>query len=248
MTGVSAFDGIAAAYDAQWSHSSIGLLQRAAVWRHLDSLVRPGMRVLDLGCGTGEDALRLMERGALVDAVDASPAMVEVARSKDVPAGVARIEDLTGFSEVYDLALSNFGALNCVEDLSALGRDLAALVRPGAYAALCVLNAFCAWELVFYAMRGQWRKAFRRLRGTAPSGFGTQVFYHAAADLQAALWPAFSLIGDTGIGIAIPPSYGPRWSDAALARCAALDRRLENTALGRAIADHRLLIFQRTEA
>lgn len=45
---------------------------------------RPGERVLDLGCGTGDLTAQLAARGALVLGVDASPEMVNEARSKHV--------------------------------------------------------------------------------------------------------------------------------------------------------------------
>lgn len=45
-------------------------------------LVRPGLRVLDLGCGTGRLAAALAERGALVTAVDFSERMLERSRRR----------------------------------------------------------------------------------------------------------------------------------------------------------------------
>jgi SAM-dependent methyltransferase len=41
-----------------------------------------GKRVLELGCGTGDLTLQLLERGAHVTAVDISPGMVDVARRR----------------------------------------------------------------------------------------------------------------------------------------------------------------------
>jgi malonyl-CoA O-methyltransferase len=41
-----------------------------------------GLRVLDVGCGTGRHAVRLAAAGANVDAIDFSPAMLEQARQK----------------------------------------------------------------------------------------------------------------------------------------------------------------------
>lgn len=50
----------------------------------IDRLVGPveGMRVLDVGCGTGRHALRLAEAGAIVDALDFSSVMLQKARVK----------------------------------------------------------------------------------------------------------------------------------------------------------------------
>ena len=55
----AAFDRLAPRYDQLWTRSTVGHLQREAVWRHLAPLFKPGQTALDLGCGTGEDALHL---------------------------------------------------------------------------------------------------------------------------------------------------------------------------------------------
>jgi ubiquinone/menaquinone biosynthesis C-methylase UbiE len=43
---------------------------------------RPGMRVLELGCGTGELTFQLVDAGADVTALDISPGMIDLARSR----------------------------------------------------------------------------------------------------------------------------------------------------------------------
>lgn len=85
----TAFDRLASRYDKLWTLSSIGRHQRAAVWRVLDPLIRPGDFVLDLGCGTGEDALHFLSRGAHVHALDASAEMIRIAREKGVDASIS---------------------------------------------------------------------------------------------------------------------------------------------------------------
>src|SRR5688572_7892814 len=114
----AAFDRLAETYDALWTNSAVGRVQRDQVWREIDAVFRPGDRVLDLGCGTGEDAAHLVSRGVNVHAIDPSPAMVRVALRR----GGFTAEVGTQPQGVYDGVLSNFGALNCVEDLPALAR------------------------------------------------------------------------------------------------------------------------------
>src|SRR5262249_13745568 len=68
----AAFDAVAHRYDAEFSDRWLGETLRRQVWRELAPLVKPGSHVLDLGCGTGEDAVWLAGRGARVCATDAS--------------------------------------------------------------------------------------------------------------------------------------------------------------------------------
>ena len=70
----SAFDELAQAYDSTFSGSVLGRLLRERVWWRLDSAFGAGQRVLDVGCGTGEDAMHLASRGVHVVATDASSA------------------------------------------------------------------------------------------------------------------------------------------------------------------------------
>jgi 2-polyprenyl-3-methyl-5-hydroxy-6-metoxy-1,4-benzoquinol methylase len=140
------FDQLAATYDAVWTESSIGRHQRNAVWRRIDPLFRPGDCVLDLGCGTGRDALRLMSRGVAVQAFDASAEMVRVALSKGVNARQLALEDLHTLSGLFDGAISNFGPLNCVGDLDSVARALGSLIRLGGHLAIILAGPFCAWD------------------------------------------------------------------------------------------------------
>ncbi|NJM40898.1 MAG: methyltransferase domain-containing protein [Anaerolineae bacterium] len=86
MTSLTAFDSLAADYDRSFTHSTLGQLMRAAVWRRLDANFAPGSRVLELNCGTGEDAVYLARKGIHVLATDVSAAMCDLARKKTTQA------------------------------------------------------------------------------------------------------------------------------------------------------------------
>lgn len=58
-----------------------------AIYQRLAEIVAsPGARVLDIGCGTGAVARACAERGAEVAGIDANTGMLEIARSRPVPA------------------------------------------------------------------------------------------------------------------------------------------------------------------
>jgi len=77
-----AFDAYAPTYDKNFTSSLIARELRARVHARLDRHFAAGQHVLELGCGTGEDALHLAERGVRVTATDASAAMLDAAREK----------------------------------------------------------------------------------------------------------------------------------------------------------------------
>jgi len=245
MSAPAVFDRLAARYDRLWTESAIGRAQRGQVWRQIDGLFRAGDRVLDVGCGTGEDAAHLAARGVRVYAIDASAAMVEQARQRGgFTAQVLRAEEIARIGEPFDGALSNFGALNCVEDLPAIAQALADVVRPGGRVAVCLIGRFCAWETLYYAARLELPKAWRRMRGSADWAGRARVLYPSISEMREAFQRAFHLQRWSGVGLLVPPSYVPlprllvRWFDA-------VDRLLARLPFLRALCDHRLLILVR---
>ena len=52
-----AFDSLAAKYDDLFTRSMIGRAQRGVVWDALIDTFEPGAHILEVNCGTGEDAL-----------------------------------------------------------------------------------------------------------------------------------------------------------------------------------------------
>jgi cyclopropane fatty-acyl-phospholipid synthase-like methyltransferase len=233
---------IAATYDTVWTTTPVGRAQRDLVWRDVDPLFHPGQRILDIGCGTGEDALHLMSRGVTVYGTDASAEMVEVARSRGAIAVVYRAEDLAEIGGEFDGAISNFGALNCVKDLDAVARSLATLLPSGARVAFCLLGRFCAWETLYYGVRFRFDKAFRRRHPVLYRGM--TIHYPTASELRAAFAPDFVLQRWSGIGLFVPPSY-VRLPSTIIKMFASFDRLLAHLPILRAMADHRLFILVR---
>lgn len=254
----AAFDAIAAEYDAVFSNSHIGRAQRQVVWKMMDRVFWPGQHILEINCGTGVDALHMANRGLRVHACDASAAMVDAARRRLRGIGTVEVErrateDLATLSQTFDGLLSNFGGLNCSEDLEHIARQLKRLVRRGGSAIVCYMGPFCAWELFWYLAHGKPGKAFRRLKRSGVSariGTGEQfrVSYPSVRNIVRAFAPEFRLIAQTGVGVFVPPSYAeaftanhPRTLRAAIR----LDRFVAGRTFFRSIGDHLLLQFEK---
>jgi SAM-dependent methyltransferase len=254
MLSTSAFDAIADDYDASFTQSAVGRALRELVWTRLVDVFRPGQCILELGCGTGEDARWLAERGIDVLATDASSRMIERAKAKmSNSTAAARVtlrclpmEELSSLPATgrFDGVLSNFGALNCVADLAALGRVLVPLLRPGAHLVWIVMGRHVPWEWLWYMAHGQPRKAVRRFRTEATPWRGIAIRYPTPSEVARALGPYFEVTRHSPLGWALPPSYAARWLERAPRALASLTR-LESLAQGNrmlaSLADHFIL-------
>lgn len=221
-----AFDDVATVYDRDFTETDLGRELRARVWERLESAFLPGEHVLELNCGTGEDASFLAARGVHVTATDGSTGMLEVARRKAARRGLDdrvrfRTLDLTkpaltltlADSRRFDGAFSNFGGLNCVEDLGPLSRALGAWLRPGARVVLVAMGPLCLWEALQALARGAPRQAVRRLRKTPIARVGERtihVIYRWPHEIARALGSDFTVSRVEALGLFLPPSLWSR--------------------------------------
>ena len=233
MNVAAPFDGLAADYDRSFTASAVGERLRAAVWRRVDATFQPGERILELNCGTGEDAVHLGRRGVHVLATDSSVRMLETTRAKVERAGQAgmvevaplAIEDLPAAElGTFHGVLSNFGGLNCVDDLSGVAQGLAAILRPGGRALLCIMGPVVPWEWAWYLVHGQPRKALRRLRRGGAHWRGLTIRYPSIGVVRRAFAPHFRQRRVSAIGALLPPTYTDDWAARHPQLLAALDR------------------------
>ncbi len=266
-TVAAVFDALAPQYDLIWTSGLIGTLQRNQVWREIQPIFHSGEHVLEIGCGTGADAVHLAKMGVRVHAIDISVRMLSIARERVEREGLSdrvtfehrAIEELREFprSNIFDGVFSNFGAFNCIRDHHDAALALARLVRPGGKVVICYISRFCLWETVWYLSHAQLDKAFRRLsagKGGLKTSIRTniqmQVFYPSAGELASDFKEYFSSTSRHGIGVFVPPSFMENWVSRKprfLAMLAVLDRNVRQWPILRAIGDHLLWVFTRTD-
>jgi ubiquinone/menaquinone biosynthesis C-methylase UbiE len=257
------FDQMAQEYDDVFTNSMIGRAQRDAVWSVLTQIFQCGDHVLELNCGTGEDALFLARNGISVTACDASEQMIQIASNRlrtEAPGApiqfnllpTERMRELQPSTQ-FDGIFSNFSGLNCVADLKQTAEDLAALLSPGAPLLVCLSTRFCLWELLWFALHGNFRKAFRRCSGhaTAKVGeFAVDVYYPTVRELQTLFSSSFALRSFVGVGVTVPPSYVEPWirnRPKLLSMLRTIDKAIFSYPGFRVLGDHVLLHFERVK-
>lgn len=167
---MSVFDSEAAAYDS-WYGSPLG--------RHVDEvetgcaleLLRPepGMKVLDVGCGTGNLSLRLARMGCSVAGVDVSENMLAVARIKAASEGVeaefAIMDALAlGFAdETFDAAVS-MAAFEFIADRKKALEEMFRAVKKGGAVLVGSINRESSWGEMYAEAAKSEGSVFRHAR------------------------------------------------------------------------------------
>jgi 2-polyprenyl-3-methyl-5-hydroxy-6-metoxy-1,4-benzoquinol methylase len=222
----SAFDPVAADYDRREAENPVMQMMRSRSLAALAANFPPGSRLLDVGCGTGIEAIWLTERGRTIVAVDSSPQMLEVlshqagAAGLEVPSRLLRAGDLATLVDElgeasFDGAYSSFGALNTEPALQPVVTALAHLVRPGGRLVLSVMNRWCIAEMAALAAAGRARQAMRRtrpsLRVAVGSGFA-DVTYPSWRQVGAALHSEFQIVSVQALPLLLVPYAWPALS------------------------------------
>jgi SAM-dependent methyltransferase len=262
----AAFDAIASRYDDLFSAAANPLIamMRARVFRAVDRHFPAPSTLLEIGCGTGEDALTLVERGHTVVACDPSPAMIATAQAKLAAAGRAdavelvngTVEDVAaGWSargHAVDGVFSNFAPLNCELSLAPLRLLLERALRRGGRLLAVVLPPVCPLEVALFMARAQPRTALRRFRREAVADVEGQRFamkYYGATDFDRALGPGFRRIETRSLGLLLPPlGFGHAFArvPGLLTALAAVEDRVAGLPGLRRMGDHVLLVYERT--
>ena len=255
-----AFDSVAADYDGPRGNNELIQRMRQTLWDTVHAELPVGSRLLDLGCGTGLDALEFAQRGYNVVATDWSPQMVERTRARAAAAGqeqhlVARhvgIQELDKLDGEFDGIYSNFGPLNCAPDLPRVAAECARLLRPGGSLVFSVIGRICPWEVGHYALRGRFRRAgVRAARGATAVGMNRHTiwtYYYLPREFYRPFAGHFSLHNYRALSLFMPPPYlvdyyrrKRDWCE----RLGRLDDRFGALPVLRDMGDHFLIVMHR---
>jgi ubiquinone/menaquinone biosynthesis C-methylase UbiE len=216
-----AFSKQAPVFDSLYSSDEIIQYKRTRVRNHLENYLPEKSHILELNCGTGEDAIYLAGKGHRVHATDISRGMQQVLMQKVLQSGAQdQISfELCSYTQLnllknkgpFDAVFSNFAGLNCTGELEQVLAGIKVLLKPGGILTVVVLPKFCLWEILLL-FKGKFGTATRRLfssdgRKARVEGVNFTCWYYNPSFIGNYLKGSFTVRSVEGLCTLVPPSY-----------------------------------------
>lgn len=181
----------------------------------------PGCRLLELGCGTGRDALTLAAEGRRIFALDISPMMVRRAEEKAATLGLESAKftcgrnqdllDLLRFSpwKQFDGGYANF-SLTYEESLEGIAQLVSRVLVPGARFVCTLPNRTVLVEVALYGPLLRFDKLLWRFRNPLMKdvhGTDVRIRAYSPGEVRKAFESWFELEKIVGLPTFVPPVY-----------------------------------------
>lgn len=252
----ASFDKAAANYDDTFTHTEIGKMQRDLVYTELSKHLTSVKNILEINCGTGEDAIWFAKQNFNITATDISPKMIEVAKEKaNLNFKTADINSIasTFENEKFDLLFSNFGGLNCLSksELTHFFANINLILSEKGQLALVIMPKNTLWERFYFLAKAQFKNIFRRKRESVIAqvdGENVTTYYYNPKDIVNLANANFETVAVKPIGFFVPPSYLDGFfknKKGILRFLNRLEQGIKNASSLSKYADHYLIILQK---
>jgi SAM-dependent methyltransferase len=195
VSASDAFGAFAKFYDAYTAHPDYGAWVQGLYALGRSAGTSGGRRVLDLGCGTGNSVLPLLDLDCAVTGCDAAGTMLDVARAKADGRATLIERDITRLARVgeFDVALCVNDVVNYVLTAEGVRRLIACAAKnlaPGG-ALVFDANTLRTFRVTFATSHLRVRGGLTfRWSGRAPASFGPGEVARADIDVHRGMGPA----------------------------------------------------------
>ncbi|MEW5798354.1 MAG: methyltransferase domain-containing protein [Bacteroidota bacterium] len=214
-----AFSAQAPLFDTIQNSSVMLTWMRSFVHRHVAEYLKPGDTILDINAGTGIDAVHFAQQGYAVHAMDIAAGMVNEIRKKvsslhleeRITAEQRSFTDAGNLApKQFDHIFSNFGGLNCVDNIAPVAKQLRMILKPGGFVTLVVMPPVCPWE-VMHVLKGEVSVGLRRFHKEGImahiEGVHFRTYYHPVSKIVQSFGDDFTVVKIRGVASFSPPPY-----------------------------------------
>jgi ubiquinone/menaquinone biosynthesis C-methylase UbiE len=208
-------------FDEIYAENEIIAYKRHRTRNALEKYLSPKSKILELNAGTGQDAVYFAQKGHHVHSTDISEGMLAQLKQKVVSLGLSdsisfeeisfeKLEDLQKKGQ-FDAIFSNFGGLNCTNQLDKVLSQFSHLLNPEGIVTLVIMPHFCLWEF-WTVFKGNFKLAFRRFfsKNGAKAhleGVHFLCWYYQPSYITRYLKNDFDVLNIEGLCTLVPPSY-----------------------------------------
>ena len=188
---------------------------RKRVHSHLDKFLIKGDEIFEINSGSGIDAVYLAKQGYNVFATDISSGFEKYLSLKIEKENLKSYIEYKKLSFVelqtiddrkFDYIFSNFGGLNCIDDLEKVFYDFSGLLKKDGRVTLVIMPKLCPWEWLWFFKNK--KRAFRRLSEKPIlaniEGENVQTWYHSHSKVKSILKKKFDVLKIENIGFFAP--------------------------------------------
>lgn len=213
-----AFSRQSGIFDRLYKQNKLSEYLREKFRDEVNSHLKPNSRILELNCGTGMDAIYFAEKGHTILATDNARGMLAQLDQKIIEQGLQKniqtlrcsFHDIDSIKDKkFDHIVSNFGGLNCTDNLKDVLVKLSPLLTESGKITLVVMPKISPWELLM-AFKGKFKTAFRRFQKKTPAhieGVHFFCYYYNPGYVTRILKKEFRLVSLKGIFITVPPEF-----------------------------------------
>lgn len=218
-----AFDSASEEYDYTISHNYINSWIRKRSINELHRITKTSDVLLEIGCGTGSEAIQISKQVKGIVATDISEKMLDLLKRKvqakrldrKIVGAKARASEISNVKDLLPegtvrVAYSFNGALNCEQDIDKVPSELSNVVQKDGYFLCSIRNTLCLTEALSHSVVLQFDKmSTRKDQPTMVSvgGMDIPAFYYSPTRLVQLFRPHFRVRKIIGLPAFLPPAY-----------------------------------------
>ena len=218
-----AFDSASEEYDYTISHNYINSWIRKRSVNELHRITKTSDVLLEIGCGTGSEAIQISKQVKGIVATDISEKMLDLLKRKvhakrldrKIVGAKARASEVSNVKDLLPdgtvrVAYSFNGALNCEQDIDKVPSELSKVVQKDGYFLCSIRNTLCLTEALSHSVVLQFDKmSTRKDQPTMVSvgGMDIPAFYYSPTRFVQLFRPHFRARKIIGLPAFLPPAY-----------------------------------------
>ena len=209
-----AFSSIYEEYETLSKENYCDIYRRSIIRKHVETFLNPEDTILEINAGSGIDAAYFAKAGYNVLATDIADSAEIYINNKIKAEALKNLEfqkcSFTNLKPIenrkFNHIFSNYGGLNCTNDLEKIFSQFKDLLNPKGYVSLVIMPKYYPWEMATF-LKGN-KNAFRRWKKNGVlANVNTHLiptFYHSPKQIKKAMGNDFTAVSTKNIGTFYP--------------------------------------------